>query len=235
MDVARRKTLTEEAYDAIRAQIFSRQLRPGTRLVVTTLARELQLSATPINEALAALDREGLVAYAPHRGYSVQTVPLDSAEEIYTVREALEVLGVRLAAERGTGKAIGDLKQIVEGSRKAVRQGDTATFGDLDILFHRTIAIASGYDLLTRIVDLIQGQLRLLMSTVVSAPGRFRGACEEHELIFEAIRTRDPDRAESLMRRHIANARQALRNASFAGGQMARWPAGARSARRHSR
>ena len=71
----RRRTLSEEAYDSIREQILTGRLKPSLRLVVSVLAKELQTSPTPINEALAALERERLVSYSAHRGYSVSTVP----------------------------------------------------------------------------------------------------------------------------------------------------------------
>src|SRR5688500_4275538 len=83
----RRKSLRDEAYYAITRHTDDERLAPGSRLIVSALADELRLSATPINEALSALDREGLVSYAPHRGYSVRALTIGDIEEVFTVRE----------------------------------------------------------------------------------------------------------------------------------------------------
>jgi len=86
----KRTTLSEAAHQAIRADIITGVLAPGSKLVVSTLADTLRLSATPINEALAGLEREGLVTCFPHRGYFVRTVIPEDIEKTYSVREAFE-------------------------------------------------------------------------------------------------------------------------------------------------
>src|SRR5258708_3940652 len=91
----RRTTLSEAAHQAIRRKIITGVLAPGSKLAVANLADSLNLSATPINEALAAMEREGLVTYAPHRGYFVRTVTPEDIQEIYLVRETFELLAVR--------------------------------------------------------------------------------------------------------------------------------------------
>ena len=94
-----RTTLSEAAHQAIRRNIITGVLAPGSKLVVAALAQALKLSATPINEALAGLEREGLVTCSPHRGYFVRTVTPEDIEETYSVREAFELLAVRNAAK----------------------------------------------------------------------------------------------------------------------------------------
>ena len=84
--------------------------------------------------------------------------------------------------------------------------GDTSTFSDLDIEFHRVIWTSTNNSLAARIGELIGGQIRLLVATTARAPGRFRGAFEEHSEIYRAIRDGDPKAAVSAMRKHIRNA-----------------------------
>ncbi len=215
-DQGRRKTLSDEAYDAICARIVDGRLSAGSRLVVTALASELQLSATPINEALAALDREGLVSYAPHRGYSVRSLTVGDIEDVFTVREAIEALAVRLTAEHADAVVMSELEELLARGGAAVRAQDFESFYELDMEFHRALYRASGNALLVRIAELIHGQMQLLVAKAAYTPGRFKGAHLEHEAVMRHIRERKPETAESAMREHIRAAKAALLKAALA-------------------
>jgi DNA-binding GntR family transcriptional regulator len=212
-ELVKRTTLSEAAHQAIRTNIITGVLAPGSKLVVAGLAEALKLSATPINEALAGLEREGLVTYSPHRGYFVRTVTHDDIEETYSVREAFELLAVRNAAKNADTAVIGQLKEILRQARQSLREADASRFSDLDLEFHRVIWNSLNNSLATRVGELIGVQIRLLVATTARAPGRFRGACEEHNDIYQAIRNRDPARAVSSMRTHLHNAKTALERA----------------------
>jgi DNA-binding GntR family transcriptional regulator len=209
----KRTTLSEAAHQAIRRSIITGVLAPGSKLVVAALAHALKLSATPINEALAGLEREGLVTCSPHRGYFVRTVTPEDIEETYSVREAFELLAVRNAAKNADKTVIVQLKEILKQARQSLRETDTSRFSDLDLEFHRVIWNSLNNSLATRVGELIGVQIRLLVATTARAPGRFRGAFEEHNDIYQAIRNRDPTRAESSMRTHLHNAKMALERA----------------------
>lgn len=208
-----RITLSEMAHQAIRRNIITGVLAPGSRVVVTTLAKTLNLSPTPINEALSALEREGLVVNLPHRGYFVWTVTPKNIEEIFSVREVFELLAVRSSASASDGTIAGQLEKNLKQARQALRADDLTKFSDLDFEFHRIIWSTLNNSLATRIGDLIDGQVRLLVATTARAPGRFRGAFEEHCEIYEALRGGDAVRAEGAMRKHIRNAKAALERA----------------------
>lgn len=212
----RRKTLSDEAYDSITERIVAGRLAPGTRLVVAALADELRLSATPINEALSALDREGLVSYAPHRGYSVRALTMNDIEEVFTVREVIEGLAVRLATERAGEAAVSELERLLRQAGAAVDRHAFAAFYELDMQFHRAIYRASGNSLVVRVAELIHGQMHLLVAKAAYTPGRFKGAQTEHEAILRCVIARNPEEAESVMRQHIRAAKAALLNAAQA-------------------
>ena len=213
-DTVRRTTLSEAAYDAIRRKIDTGALAPSSKLVVGTLASSLGLSATPVNEALSALEREGLVTYLPHRGYFVSDVTPDHVEEVYSVREVFELLAVKLAAQRAEPRTVERLQALLQDMREAIRRGDTSTFSDLDIEFHRVIWLSTNNSLAARIGELIGGQIRLLVASTARAPGRVRGAFEEHSQIYRAIRDRNGKAAIQAMRQHIRNAQGALARAN---------------------
>jgi DNA-binding GntR family transcriptional regulator len=213
-DPVKRTTLSEEAYQAIRRKIITGALPPSSKLVVATLAKGLDLSATPVNEALAALEREGMVDYAPHRGYFVSSITPENVEELYSVREVFELLAVRLAAQKADRRTIQRLQQVLQQARQSIRLNDTATFSDLDIEFHRVIWTSTNNALAARIGELIGGQIRLLVATTAREPGRFRGAFEEHNDVYKAIKANDPKGAVAAMRHHIRSAKSALARAA---------------------
>jgi DNA-binding GntR family transcriptional regulator len=206
----KRTTLSEAAHQAIRGDIITGILAPGSKLVVSTLAQALRLSATPINEALAGLEREGLVTCFPHRGYFVRTVIPEDIEKTYSVREAFELLAVRHAAKSADPAVLDQLKEILRQARQSLRENDTSRFSDLDLEFHRVIWNSLDNSLATRVGELIGVQIRLLVATTARAPGRFRGAFEEHIKIYQAIKDREPARAASSMKAHLQNAKMAL-------------------------
>jgi DNA-binding GntR family transcriptional regulator len=214
-DAVKRTTLSEGAYEAIRRKIITGVLAPSSKLVVATLANGLDLSATPINEALAALEREGLVSYLPHRGYFVSSVTPENVEEVYSVREVFELLAVRFAAQQADRPTIERLGTILQQTGQSVRSGDTTTFSDLDLEFHRVIWSSTNNPLAVRIGELIGGQIRLLVATTARAPGRFRGAYEEHCEVYRAIKNKDPGGAVVAMRKHIRTAKVALKRAAL--------------------
>jgi len=212
-DSVKRTTLSEGAYEAIRRKILTGALTPSSKLVVATLANGLSLSATPINEALAALEREGLVTYLPHRGYFVSSVTPENVEEVYSVREVFELMAVRFAAQKADRSTVQRLASILQEAEQSIRLGDTTTFADLDLEFHRVIWASTDNSLAIRIGELIGGQIRLLVATTARAPGRFRGAFEEHRQVYRAIENKNPAAAVAAMRKHIRTAKLALRRA----------------------
>jgi len=212
-DAVRRTTLSESAYEAIRRKIVTGVLTPSSKLVVAALANGLNLSATPVNEALAALERERLVTYVPHRGYFVSSLTAEDVEEVYSVREVFELLAVRLAAQKADRSTVERLGAILRESERSIRLGDTTIFSDLDLEFHSVIWTSTDNSLAIRIGELIGGQIRLLVATTARAPGRFRGAFEEHLEVYRAIKNKDPAAAVVAMRKHIRTAKVALRRA----------------------
>ncbi|MBM3471342.1 MAG: GntR family transcriptional regulator [Armatimonadetes bacterium] len=205
-----RTTLSREAYRALRSAILNRRLPAGARLVVRVLAEDMGLSPTPIKEALAALDREGLVVAVPHRGYRIPTITPHDIEELYALREIVEGLAASLAARRGDERLRAQLERLLTRQRVCVREGNVEGYGDLDLAFHRCLREASGNRRLSRVAEAFNGQIRLLISTSAQLPGRLPVSLREHEAIVRAVKNHDPAAAEAAMRRHVQQAGMAL-------------------------
>jgi len=205
-----RDVLSRQAYDALRDGILSRTLPAGSKLVMRDLVEQLGLSPTPINQALAALEREGLVESRPHRGYHVITLEPRDVVDIYTLREVLEGLAMRLAVEQRPTPLAASLKEVHAEQEACCRQGDLARYGDLDLAFHRTVWEASGNERLLRMAEMLMGQVRLLISTSAEVEGRLPASMAEHERILSHVERRDVANAELVMRLHVRNAGTAL-------------------------
>ncbi|ADD29215.1 MULTISPECIES: GntR family transcriptional regulator [Meiothermus] len=205
-----RTTLNREAYKALRQAILGRRIPPGQKLVVRVLAEELGLSPTPVKEALAALEREGLVVAVPHRGYFVLEPSLEDVREIYSLREVLEGLAARLAVENDGKALLKRLERLFEKQREAAERGDMDAYGDLDLAFHRTFWEAAGSKRLLATAETIDGQIRMLINSSAAIPGRLPQSRAEHQAILQAVRDKDPQAAEAAMRTHVRNAGQAL-------------------------
>lgn len=205
-----RTTLSTRAYVALRAAILSRRLAPGKKLVVRTLVDQLGLSPTPIKLALAALSREGLVVAIPHRGFFVPRITGKDIEDIYALREMVDGLAARLAAERSTAESIKNIMRLLRSQQKYVESGNSERYGDLDLAFHRTIRKASGNSRLIAVAEAFDGQIRLLISTSAKVPGRLHVSLREHTAVAEAIIRKDPAGAEETMRHHVRQAGIAL-------------------------
>ena len=204
-----RMTLSDQAYHALRSAILNRRIEPGERLIVRALSEELKLSATPIKSALSSLAREGLVTYRPHQGYAVPELSRRDVAEIYQLREVIDGLAARLAAQDGSTPVAPELAELLDAQR-ACAEEDLERYGDLDLDFHRTIWEASNNQRLLDIASNFQHQLRLLFSTSVMAPGRLAASIAEHRAIIDAIRDGRPDDAEAEMRIHTNRAGEAL-------------------------
>lgn len=195
---------------ALRDQLLRGELQPDERLQEVALAEKLQVSRTPIREALRTLAEEGLLIYEPNRGYRVRRFSLDYILKAFRLRMALEGLSARLAAER-------PLTETAEqGFRTALTQGDELLKAvgtpDFDVeawramnkAFHFAIHRHADNELLlqtarwsTRIPVVIQGAFRWYSDS------DYRRSHEEHHRLFDAIRRGQPDRADHLMQEHI--------------------------------
>jgi DNA-binding GntR family transcriptional regulator len=147
----------------------------------------------------------------PHRGYQVPSLSAGEIQEIYELRDALEGLAARLAAQRGGPELAQSLEETLNRQREAARAGDLEAYGDLDLAFHRLLWEASGNQRLRRMAENLDGQVRLLISTSAAVPGRLPQALEEHRVILTRIASADPAGAERAMRAHVQNAWEALK------------------------
>ncbi|MEY4749003.1 MAG: hypothetical protein RIQ60_1217 [Pseudomonadota bacterium] len=194
--------LVEQVQLALLDAICSGTLAPGQRLTQEDIARQLAVSRQPVLQALRLLQRDGLLSDAPGRGLLV--APLDSATiaRVYQVREVLDMLAARLAAERA--QAI-DPELITRG-RAAVASNDVLRMIEADQAFHHAVYAASGNPLIARSAAPHWLQIRRVMGLSLQRSVIRQAAWDEHEGIAAAISRGAADEAAALMSAHAQHA-----------------------------
>lgn len=203
---------------ALREAIVEGVLAPGSRLSEVQVAKQLNVSRTPMREAFAQLEREGLVMVVPRVGAFVRSVTLRDVEEIYTVRAALECLAVELAAQRITALGRAQLDDVIEAMRASVAAQDPASYVDaLDGFYTIVMAIADNRTLRENHAALI-GPVRRLRRIAMSQGGRMLASFEQAVRIRDAIVDGDP-RVQQLMREQLQAACKAAVDALNSSGK----------------
>ncbi|PZN12394.1 MAG: GntR family transcriptional regulator [Bacillota bacterium] len=195
--------LGHRTYMALRDAILSGQLPPGTRLVEVELAAQLGVSRTPVREALKRLAAERLVRESRGGRYEVVRLKPKEVEEVYQCRMALEGMAARLAAERASGPDP-ELEANLESMSAAYGRGDLAAVRDLNIRFHQRILELSGNGTLSELARQIDSWIVLVRYLGVLAHENPAYVLDQHREIAGAIAAGDGERAERLMRAHIA-------------------------------
>jgi DNA-binding GntR family transcriptional regulator len=205
----RRENLDDQIYDRLRLLILERRLLPGERILVDRLAAEMEVSRTPILNALRRLDQEGAVQVIPRRGIYVRRYDKAEMVRLFVVREVLDGLATRLAAAVITPTEIDEFVRAFRqhGARSATPAA-IRRYVELDRAFHSRMMELAGNDQLTAAMDSINMRLFVWQDGVVRPPAE---TVPEHLSILESLRRRDPDAAEAAMRLHIRRSSEQLK------------------------
>jgi DNA-binding GntR family transcriptional regulator len=199
-------TKSELAYRALLQAIRTGELRAGDRVTLTALAEQLQMSLTPVRDALALLADQGLVTRKPNHVTVINERTRERSAEVSMVRSMLEPEAARLAAVRVDAEIVARLQQICDSLDEAIASGQPTGVGDLHARFHLLVAESSGSDLLYEFVGRLWKQIPL---EGLTATRQMAKAAREHRAIFQAIKRGDAERASALMSDHIGHAADA--------------------------
>lgn len=201
---SRSEGLGDRAYEALRAAIQDGTLVPGQRLLESDISDWLQMSRTPVREALRRLCNRRLVEGAPGGGLAVSSYDLRAISELYDVREPFEGTAAALAAKNADETEIRMLQALVT-SHKRLADDPVIHFRE-NKTFHEHIYRAAHNRFLTNVLDDLHDAVTLLgHATTFQSPGRIESALREHQKIVDAIAARAPDRADAAMREHVRN------------------------------
>lgn len=196
--------LSDDAYAKILAAVRNGTLAPGTRIRESQMAEWLEMSRTPVRQAIQRLEAEGLLTMAPRAGLVVTMVDEELVEELYLMREVLEGTAARLAAESATRIELRMLEDMVAIEMKA--KVDWRVAADANRRFHALIFTAAKNRFLLKSLRALHDSLALLGPSTLANEERARQAAREHAKVVKAIVARDPDTAEARMREHIRGA-----------------------------
>lgn len=200
----------DKAYAALREKIFSGELVAGDRLKERELCEELEVSRTPVREALRRLQADGLVLIEPRRGGIVAGVSVDEVNEIYSLGILLESYAARLAADCVTPEALAALDEILEQMAIALRDDSPESrqvYLELDSDLHRHIIEITGNRRLGSLLSQIVGIPVLVQAFNRYSHQELKKSLEQHRNIVAALHAADPEWAEAAMRSHIHSAR----------------------------
>lgn len=196
-------TRSQSAYQSILGAIREGVYKPGERLREEDVAQRIGVSRTPVREALGRLLEKGLIEAGAGRGLAVSTLSMPQVFELYALRQELEGLVARFAAQHATEVEIANFERLNADFREAENPRLAA---ELNRILHARFYDACRNRYLRLAVDELQETIILLPETTFVAAGRIETAFEEHDRIIQAIKRRDTDEAQRAGISHISKA-----------------------------
>ena len=198
--------LGARVYQALLNSIVTGQIGPGEPLRPEAIARQLEVSTTPVREAMHRIEGDGLAIKLPYQGWFVREFTEQQIRELYELRAALEGVSVRLACQRITDEEIDWLRrhQVTGEDALASNKMDDYRMYNWDL--HAAIMRAARNSYLFAMMGQLRQQSEMLMATTIRIIGRPVRALDEHRRLIELIAKRDPEGAGQLMEYHILDA-----------------------------
>ena len=198
------KSLTEQVYDHLRADIVTGRLQADDRLVELEIAASMGTSQAPIREALQRLEREGLVTRRGRSGTYVTAWVLDEIYEIFAIRAMIEGFAAKRTIQTITVDQLSELNTLIGLMRAAADDGDMALLTEYDLLFHRDICEWSGSSGLLRTWEPLYSQVqRFVVQTNVNHFSSLHEIAESHVPIVDALKQDDKEVAASVVQEHV--------------------------------
>ena len=203
----RASTRVERAYRHIKTLILSAELPPGAPINEVQFARELEISRTPLREAIRQLEHDGLIVRYPNKGVFVRQMAMKEFFEIWQIREWLEPLACEIAARNIAESALKELGEELLRLRET-NPGieEYEIHHRIDVQLHSLILEAAGNQTLTKLIDGLSD--RIMHIRMVHTPERLQASVAEHMEIISGFLAGDPMMASDAMRKHLENARE---------------------------
>lgn len=200
--------LDQQVYNQLRDMIFRYEIFPGQKLQYQDLADKLGVSRTPVKNALNFLEKDGLVRLAPNKGFYVNELSVEEAQELFDLRVVLEVEAVRLAIQKFSDDGYGELEKIENQFETMVEQELTRGRFFVDRDFHLQVAVMSGNRALHKCLKHVLEMTFLRHRIELLSNKRGYEVRHEHRRIMQAIESRDEKAAVKSVRYHIQRHRE---------------------------
>lgn len=197
---------SELVYQKMREAIEQGALKPGQRIMEIEVAEWLNVSRTPVREALRRLESDGMLTVEPRTGLVVASLSRQAMLELYAMREVLEGTAARLCARHASDVEIMELEELLEREKRL--QGRFEELARHNRSFHEAVHRGAHNRYLEKSLSAVNDSMWLLGKSQMLLPHRASAALTEHGNLLAAIRKRDPDAAEEAARRHIRAAQK---------------------------
>jgi len=196
-------SLEKFAYDSIKKAILEFRLKPGDALVEADLSNQLNISKTPVRDALTRLERESLVTKIIYKGTYVTEITAKSVKEVFEIRAVLEGLAAREATPNFTSGDLQQAGQILADQAAMLKSGDVERASELNKRFHLLILERSGNHRLRSMLANLDDHIQRFRVLSNLQRGAQQTSVVEHQRVFAAIRDKNPEAAESAMKAHL--------------------------------
>ena len=204
-------SLHQEVATTLREQIFAGALTAGSFLDEPALCERLEISRTPLREALKVLTAEGLLRHEPRRGCFVNEVTEQDLDDIFPVIALLEGRCAYEAARNASDADLFELTTLHERLASHAKTGRISDYYATNFAIHEAIILLANNRWLAQAIADLRKILKLSRLKSLAAPGRLAQSLSEHLSIFAALKSRDSEGAEAAMRTHLTRQREALR------------------------
>lgn len=208
------RTLADTAYGSLKRDILDFRLAPGDRFTETEIADRLQVSRTPVREALFRLEREGYLEVRQRNGWLVKPLDFNTLDHFYELRSVLEIAAVHALCTPGQVPdplralhALADIWLVDDSERSS----DGEWLADLDERFHIDLVAAAGNPEISRVHRAATERIRIVRRLDFTLPDRVDKTYEEHGAILRALLARDAPDAARLLQSHIQDSQTAVR------------------------
>lgn len=203
--VDRRLSAAELAYQRLRGAILSLAMPPGTQILRAEIAAQLQVSQTPVREALIRLQEEGLIEVVPHSATKVARIDLDGARQAHFLRLAVELEMARGLAADLPPALRASLPAHLRRQEGLLALGDHAGFIAADGAFHAALYGAARIEALWHLIQTRSGHLDRLRRLHLPVAGKAEAILAAHRALAEALLAADPARAQAVLRAHLSD------------------------------
>ena len=202
------RPIREIAYDILKKAIITGEIPAGERIVETEYADRLHISRTPLREALRKLERDGLVEYVMRRGVVVHAFTTEDVDQIYTIRNSLEMLTLPYIIEKATDKDIADLREKLAVMDALIAKDDVEGLSPLAREFHTSLTAISGKNRILRVIEGQDEYIRRFSAMAIRQEDRRSSAHDEHHRLVDLVEQKDLPAFETLMKHHIERSKE---------------------------
>jgi DNA-binding GntR family transcriptional regulator len=210
--ISRPLSLKQSVLERLRDSIITGELALGQPLSERAIADRLNVSKTPVREAIAQLRVEGLVLIYPQRGAFVFTPTSADVVEMCELRQALEAAALKMSIERHPKQTAAELESIVARMESARSQNDRAAYLHEDSNFHKALFASCGNNLIMQTYEMQAGKISALRTHLARRPGHTESSFQEHKTILQAVKQQDTKLALAILETHIARTRLSYSN-----------------------